>query len=260
MRAPEPHYFNRYFPGGILGQLPLNKSQAIIFILAMVAIFGAFPIFIMLSKHRAMINAQDGLSAVNWDTDEWVSPKIQVGTFRKKGKIAKNLDPIEVGVLLNFPLNKIASVMLINMERKGMIKINSLNPIIIEEKTAMSLENPYEGLILSGIKPGGVLDEKVIEQAVKTTMMGLEQKIWDADLEATKKYYESRIDKFEGTIQHNNETFYYENYRRGAKLLYEYSIDNDVEILVIRQFAEGNVGYHTNAKAAGFLVDKSLEL
>ena len=226
----------------------------------MVAIFGAFPIFIMLSKHRAMINAQDGLSAVNWDTDEWVSPKIQVGTFRKKGKIAKNLDPIEVGVLLNFPLNKIASVMLINMERKGMIKINSLNPIIIEEKTAMSLENPYEGLILSGIKPGGVLDEKVIEQAVKTTMMGLEQKIWDADLEATKKYYESRIDKFEGTIQHNNETFYYENYRRCR---YNESYNERVEGMVKsldKSFPEGNVGYHTNAKAAGFLVDKSLEL
>ncbi|MBW1769837.1 MAG: hypothetical protein JRJ17_01480, partial [Deltaproteobacteria bacterium] len=57
-------------------------------------------IFGVSRKHRSMVRAQSELDMVKWVREDWEPPKIELASFRKKGKIAKDLNPIEAGVFI----------------------------------------------------------------------------------------------------------------------------------------------------------------
>ena len=69
-------------------------------------------IFGVSRKHRSMVRAQSELDMVRWVREDWEPPKIELATFRKKGKIAKDLDPIEAGMFIGVPYKQIFSTIL----------------------------------------------------------------------------------------------------------------------------------------------------
>nr|MDA8131450.1 hypothetical protein [Elusimicrobiota bacterium] len=73
--ASEKYYLNRYFPGSMLSSLPLNRRETILVLIALAAVFVLLPFVVMTIKHNAMLTAQAGISAVNWDGTEWEPPK-----------------------------------------------------------------------------------------------------------------------------------------------------------------------------------------
>jgi hypothetical protein len=80
--AKEEHYLNRYFPGGMLSELPITRGETLFLVLALLAVFGALPLLIMTVKHNSMLTAQEGISAVNWDNTQWAAPKAEASSFR----------------------------------------------------------------------------------------------------------------------------------------------------------------------------------
>lgn len=213
--APEKYYLGRYFPGGLLGTLPVTRGETFMLMLVFGAVFFAVPFVIMTRKHNSMLEAQAGISNINWDGAEWTPPKAQVSTFRKPGKVAKDLSPIEAGVLLGLPLAELGALMLGNMERKGLLKIISPDPLRVERaQGAFTSNDPYEQLLLGAVRPDGTVEEASLTSMVKSITAGMEQKIWDADLEATKAYYAARAETEKGEAPNNDSGWYWGAYRR----------------------------------------------
>ncbi len=213
--AEEEYYFNRYFPGTMLAGLPISRGEAVFLTLIMAGVFCVLPFFIMTIKHKSMLSAAEGISAVNWDGAEWTPPKLQVGTFRKPGKVATSLTPIEAGILLEMPVGELVSLMVANMERKGLIKIKAVEPLCVERRVEVTASNdPYETVLLNSVKPDGTLDQAVVSETIKTIAAGLEQKLWDCDLAATKAYYKKNLDKYLPGKADTDRDYYWGGYRR----------------------------------------------
>jgi len=213
--AGEKYYFNRYFPGGMLAAVPAGRGEALFLIMILAAVFCVIPFFIMAVKHRSMLTAQEGISSVNWDGVDWTPPKIQVSTFRKPGKVAADLTPIEAGVLLEMPVGELLSLIVANMERKGLLEIKAMEPLRVERRPrAVASNDPYETVLLDSIKPDGTLDQSVVNETVKTIASGMEQKLWDADLAATKAYYKKTLDNYRPGKADTDNDYYWGGYRR----------------------------------------------
>jgi len=213
--AGEKHYLNRYFPGGMLAGLPLDRGGKVLLVSALAAVFCLLPFLIMTVKHRSMLTAQEGLSAVKWDGTEWTPPKLQMGTFRKPGKVSAKLTPIEAGMLLGMPVGELLSLSLANMERKGLLKIKAVEPLCVERKNyAGPGGDPYENVLLNSVKPDGTLDQGAVNETVKTIAAGLEQKLWDCDLAASRTYYKKQLDAYQPGKADTDKDYYWGGYRR----------------------------------------------
>lgn len=212
-KAKEPYVLNRFFPGSILAELPIGFSP-LLFIALFALGFVLLPLFIMTRKHVSMLAAQDGISRVKWEGDEWVPPKIQIGSFRQKGKVCKNLTALEAGLLLDFPLSFLVGLMVQNMERKGLVKIMSLNPLRVERTTHQAINNitdAYEFILFNAIHQDGSIGVTPLHDMFYTIAKGMEQKAWDCDLEATKNYYRSRMGNLANS-SNQDESYYWDGY------------------------------------------------
>ncbi|HBE88178.1 MAG TPA: hypothetical protein DDW67_03450, partial [Elusimicrobia bacterium] len=213
--APENYYLGRYFPGGMLATLPITRGETLFLALVFAVFFGVLPFVVMTRKHNSMLVAQAGISEVNWEGTEWEPPKAQVSSFRKPGKVAKDLSPIEAGVILGLPLTELGGLILGNMERKGLLKITGTDPLRVSKPPHIYASNdPYETLLLGGIKPDGSVDEAALKEMVKSIAAGMEQKIWDADLEATKAYYRKKAETAAPAGAETDHGYYWGGYRR----------------------------------------------
>ena len=74
--------------------------------------------------------ASEELPKIDWLSVNWVPPKIQVASFRQKGKIAQ-LDPPEALLLIGEPPNKIFTKILIDLKEKQAVYIRSYEPFKI---------------------------------------------------------------------------------------------------------------------------------
>lgn len=193
--AEEKYYLNRYFPGSVLAGVPVGRGGTFVLLFLLIAAFALVPFLIMTVKHKAMLTAQAGISAVNWDGTEWTAPKAQVSSFRKSGKIAKDLTPLEAGLLLGVPLNELMGLMAANMQRKGLVKVEGYEPLRLSAVPGASAEDPYENSLLAALKPDGTLDAAAAQQVMRTLAAGVEQKAWDCDLEATRDYYKAQMEE-----------------------------------------------------------------
>ncbi|MCK4533737.1 hypothetical protein KAU39_08110, partial [bacterium] len=210
-KAREVYFLNRLFPGSVLAQLPMSLTAFLLIGLVVIVVFIIVPFFIMTRKHQSMLVAQAGISKVKWDGDEWVPPKIQVGSFRKKGKIYKDLSALEAGLLLDIPLSVLLGMIIENMERKKLIKIESLDPIRLKRVSEVSIsEDPYEDMIFHAIDTDGSIPQKPVYDMFYLIATGMEQKVWDCDLEATKEYYKKHLNKI--LKEKRKDAFYWYGY------------------------------------------------
>lgn len=209
-RAPEPNFLNRYFPGGILGSLPLTASQAMVIALSGLGIFVLLPIYLMTRKQQSMLRAREGLSAVAWEGDEWVPPKIQLGTFRQKGKICRDLTPLEAGLLLEIPFSRLVGLMAQNLARQDLVTIVSTDPLRLQRREGSGASpDPYENLLLGAILPDGSLPAPGVRSVFTALAAGLEQKAWDCDLDATREHYRGQVEAPRATVDTSPVWLYY---------------------------------------------------
>ena len=59
------------------------------------------------------------VEGIKWAGDNWIPPKLFAGTYAVKGKIAEDLHPVEVALLLEMPLQKVVGIMLEGLKRRA---------------------------------------------------------------------------------------------------------------------------------------------
>ena len=112
-------------------------------------------------KHRSMVRAQSELDQVQWVREDWEPPKIELATFRKPGKIAKDLDPIEAGMYIGVPYKQIFSTILSQLVKKNCIEVINRDPLKVEVVTPLPVPysdlSPYEQKLYKAAKNDGLL-------------------------------------------------------------------------------------------------------
>lgn len=233
-------YFSlREKPSAIISSLVKKDKRGFLAI----SLLGFFPVlyslFIITRKHNSIIRAREGLKVVKWDGDEWVPPKIQVSSFRIKGKIAKLTD-IEALLLIELPLSQIVAMMLKSLEEKKYIEITSEEPLQIKKLAYTTApQDPYEDILFNAIDSNGKLIDSKIKTLFTTMVTNIEQKSWDCDLDASRAYYEKKfyMRPEERPKEEQEETFYpYRRYYRSYR-----TIGDEVE----RQVDTSSYSYST---------------
>ena len=120
--------------------------------------------------------------------DLWEAPELQVGGFGQKGKIAKDLHPIEVGLLLGLEIPQIVGIMVQALGDQKKLIVRSLEPITAFREPDAMLE-PIEHDFVEIFDAIGHVDSNKLQEFLEKVIAGLQEKTWDCDLEATRKYY-----------------------------------------------------------------------
>ncbi|MFC2168024.1 DUF2207 domain-containing protein, partial [Acidobacteriota bacterium] len=89
-------------------------------------------VFAFSRKHRSMVRAQSELDQVQWIRENWEPPKIELASFRKPGKIAQDLDPIEAGMFIGVPYKQIFSTVLSQLIQRDCLKVVTRDPLVVE--------------------------------------------------------------------------------------------------------------------------------
>jgi len=163
------------------------------------AVLFIFYAVIVLSKQKSMVIAHKGLDNIRWDNLSWTPPKLVLSNFRKQGKICKDLTNIEAAFYLGLPLKRIFSGMLASMESEGFLAIESKDPLRVRTiKTPDSNQlDDYERLFYGCLSDDGAFSQYELEHLMNTAIRSIQAKAWDADINATKKYY---IDRMQAAI------------------------------------------------------------
>ncbi|RMF83075.1 MAG: hypothetical protein D6744_05385, partial [Planctomycetota bacterium] len=163
---------------------------------------------LVLQKHRSMVRAADMLEALQWERDDWVVPQIELKSFRHNGKVAK-LNVIEAGYLCEIPLKSLVALMLLEMERRGILDILSKEPIRVRVHDQLPSDlTPYHQLLLDSFGADGALDPGLPERLVRVITGGIQEKAWDCDLQATRAHYEKEFAKQARAAKRRAERFW----------------------------------------------------
>lgn len=132
--------------------------------LAVVVLLGMF-VLIIGGKHRSMVAAHEGLDAIRWDRLDWTAPKLVLSTFRKPGKVCRDLTPTEVGFYLGLPFKRIVSAMLNSMVAEGFLEIVRRNPLLasVRRKPDLDQLDEYERMFFESFADDGELSQSELE-------------------------------------------------------------------------------------------------
>ncbi len=73
-------------------------SGKILLYIGMLVLLGVYTLIVK-GKQKSMVMAHKGLDGIRWDSLNWTPPKLILSTFRKTGKICKDLTPPGSGLL-----------------------------------------------------------------------------------------------------------------------------------------------------------------
>ncbi|MEM3397047.1 MAG: hypothetical protein QW620_04495 [Thermoplasmata archaeon] len=100
----------------------------------------------------------------------------------------------EAAVLLKVPLNKIVNMVFFGMYKKGVISVESRNPLVLRVlRTDYNDLHPYEVGFRAAIKPDGTLDEEILKSATVQLIKDVETKLRGFSRKETADYYRQII-------------------------------------------------------------------
>jgi len=179
---------------GTIDYQPVRKRRfSIPFSEFLYLIIGAIPyLFYSNRKAKVIKGAYSEVATLGWLRTDWVPPKIEISTFRKSGKVAK-LDLVEAALLLDYPVNKILTILAEKLKGDGVLNIVSLQPVQIQVLSRPAGSRYYETAFLDAVKSDGSLDEAGLKSLLTQVVENVSAKAWDSDLDATKAYYTEKI-------------------------------------------------------------------
>ncbi|MBQ1924880.1 MAG: hypothetical protein II180_02020, partial [Proteobacteria bacterium] len=145
--------------------------------------------FATASGNKARANVvQKPTYASNLANELWEPPKLEVGSFMVKGKINKNLHPIEVGLLLGLQLSQVANIIVDAMVDEEKARIICTAPLTIEAVPGAVLTQ-LESDFMDTLMFDGTFAQDKLTKFLENVIAQLQEKIWDCDVEAMKAYY-----------------------------------------------------------------------
>jgi len=109
-------------PARTLTGLSHQTQTQLLFGLGAAALLAVFFV-VMAGKQRSMVAAHAGLDDIRWDSLDWTPPKLVLSTFRKAGKVCKDLTTLEAAFYLGLPFKRILSAMLDAMIAEGFLEV-----------------------------------------------------------------------------------------------------------------------------------------
>jgi hypothetical protein len=191
-----PEAAPRPFPG------PIPMSIAFAVLLALV-------ILLYWVKSRGYNATLGKVEGIRWAGDNWIPPKLFAGTYTVKGKVDKDLHPVEVALLLEMPLQKVVAIMLEGLKRQGIIEVVKEDPLQIRILTARKAEDQYEELFLQSFDTNGLVLSGLLADFFEKVLAKLQEKIWDCDIDATRDYYRKKLEQREETEQDRVTPYYW---------------------------------------------------
>ncbi|HPQ40898.1 MAG TPA: DUF2207 domain-containing protein, partial [bacterium] len=235
-------------------------------LMVVLSLIGSTGIFTAAGKHRSMIRAQAGVDDVTWLRSDWEPPKLEIASYRKDGKIARELDPIEAAVFIGVPYKQIFSTILAQLIAREMLKLETKDPLVVSvpETLPTPLANlgAYERLMFQAARDDGRFSESELTDLMQTIVDNTQQKTWDCDIEATRKYWHEQIalafmdeegsgDRSGARHPHDpvNGWWYYYHYHYGYhtrfdRYAYDQSFDRSLPVnpdnITFQEFAAGS--------------------
>ncbi|MCX7029660.1 MAG: radical SAM protein [Spirochaetes bacterium] len=145
-------------------------------------------------KSAGFAKTVESVEKIKWAGDNWIPPKLVVGTYQVKGKVPKDLHPVEAALLLEMPLNRVVALMLEGLKRQNIIEVVQEDPLQIKVLTASKAEHEYEELFLQAFDTEGKVLSGLLSDFFEKVLQKLQEKVWDCDLEATKAYYQAKLE------------------------------------------------------------------
>jgi hypothetical protein len=72
------------------------------------------------------------LEELAWAGDQWEPPAIAAGSYQIPGKVAENLHPVEVALLLNLELSSVVSIILDTLSAEHLIEVMTPDPLNVK--------------------------------------------------------------------------------------------------------------------------------
>jgi hypothetical protein len=181
---------------------PIAASVTLLVLLALV-------LLLYVLKTRGYGKTLEKVEGIKWAGDNWIPPKLFAGTYTVKGKIAEDLHPVEVALLLEWPLQKVVAIMLEGLKRQGIIDVVKEDPLQITILTARKAEHEYEEMFLQSFDTKGLVLSGLLADFFEKVLAKLQEKIWDCDIDATREYYRKKLEQKEETAQDRAAPYYY---------------------------------------------------
>ncbi len=105
---------------------------------------------------------------------------------------------------MEFSLEQIIRIMLDALEAQKVIEVIEKNPLQIRILTSEKAASELEESFLSSFDSDGYVLEGMLADFYKSVIVSLQEKTWDCDIEATKRYYQSQMFGESGTSQDLN--------------------------------------------------------
>ncbi len=172
-----------------------RRNRSILMLI--LSLIGGSGIFTAAGKHRSMVRAQAGVDDVKWMRSDWEPPQLELASFRKDGKIARDLDPIEAAVFIGVPYKQIFSTVLAQLITRKMLNLVTKDPLFVEVPqqlpTPIANLGTYERMMFQAAQDDGKFDENELTELMQAMVNNTQQKTWDCDIEATRKYWNDQI-------------------------------------------------------------------
>jgi len=145
--------------------------------------------FIVLLPIAWLLIGLVGKRARNQRRMEYLPPAVSVeGTGIKRG-----LTAVEAAVLLEAPLNKIVTMILFGLVKKGVITVQSEKPLKVKVADPLPKDVKlwyYERRFLKAVGAGGKLDEEELREMIIDLIGDVNKKLTGFSRKETKEYYQ----------------------------------------------------------------------
>ncbi|MCE5255359.1 MAG: DUF2207 domain-containing protein, partial [Spirochaetaceae bacterium] len=183
--------------GGYSGPSGLDYARRPLVAFIVFGVLIALALWLYVARLRRYNKRAAIIKGIAWAGDSWIPPKLYTGTYQVPGKVAENLHPAEVAVLLELPLVRIVAIMLEGLKAQGIIEVAQEEPLQIKILTREKAKDDYEEQFLACFDSEGHVLSGLLEDFFETMIRSLQEKIWDCDIEATKAYYRGKLAKAE---------------------------------------------------------------
>jgi hypothetical protein len=138
---------------------------------------------------------------------------------------------------LGLPLKRVLSSMLDAMAAEGYMEVVRESPLQVRVLSQPDLTalDPYERHFFNSLSDDGRLSQAELESLMNLIVKNIQKKAWDADVEATRKYYTRRIEDYimdrqkssRESIQSRDDNWYYWYYNSHRYYSRNYDFDRD---------------------------------
>jgi len=156
----------------------------------------ALAVFLYRKKAAGFAKAVAAAEGIAWAGDSWIPPKLAQGSYAVPGKVAADLHPVEVALLFELPLARVAAIMVDALERDGTVRLVQEAPLRLEVLAAVS-DDAYGDLFLRAFDSEGWVLSGLLADFFEDALQKLQEKSWDCDLEATKAHYRQLVEAAE---------------------------------------------------------------